>query len=207
MGPAALEDSDEVLLSPKIQAFLQFLEEHDSVRASQANSSFQHNAVEAWVTKDRARNLAGSNDNLFVSIYSDSKFYNSRLKVADETWAAKLPASHLQVIGDKEAYLRPGLNVTATRCPPHTHSEGVCCKFAEAAIHAHAAFHKDPRLQWAFFADDDTYVRVDVLHKMLNKHEVVRNAVNNTKGRVIAIWACGTKDCNGYCGGGGYAAD
>jgi len=141
---------------------------------------------------------------LFV-VYSDSKFYETRLKWVTNTWARDVPQESLVIIGDAP-YTGAGQvrarKVVATQCPAHSHWEGACCKYAEAVIHALEIMREDPSYEWAYFTDDDAYVR----------HASIENALMQQqepsgRGLLLSNIGCATKQCTGICAGGGYAAN
>eukprot|EP00403_Amphidinium_massartii_P035953 CAMPEP_0178436722 /NCGR_PEP_ID=MMETSP0689_2-20121128/34588_1 /TAXON_ID=160604 /ORGANISM="Amphidinium massartii, Strain CS-259" /LENGTH=417 /DNA_ID=CAMNT_0020058831 /DNA_START=29 /DNA_END=1278 /DNA_ORIENTATION=+ len=140
---------------------------------------------------------------LFV-IYSDSLFYGTRLQWIKDTWAHNVPGGHsnLVIVADRLPTAEENLldmDVHGTKCPEHSHWEGACCKYAEAVILAHTKMQSNPALQWAYFTDDDAYVRPDALAAaLLAQREPGAAALGN--------FGCGTDGCPiGLCAGGGYA--
>lgn len=125
---------------------------------------------------------------LFV-LYSDSRFYTTRLKWVLDTWAKALPEAALVVIGDAAADGKL--------------KEGACCKYAEAVIIARKVLQQDPSFRWVYFADDDAYVRTDAIESALAQQP------EDTSGHgvVFGNFGCAAKGCTGgLCAGGGYAA-
>lgn len=141
-------------------------------------------------------------DNVLLIVYSDSHFYNTRLKWAKDTWIKQVDPAHLVVIGDAAAGPDFGVQVHETKCPPHSHWEGACCKYAEAVIEANKRMQQDPSLGWVYFLDDDTYLRPATLATQLAKL-----SPSPGHGRVAGYWGCGSSGKDGLCAGGGYAAD
>jgi len=134
-------------------------------------------------------------------VYSDSRFYNTRMEWVLETWGKYVPRSAFTVIGDSP-FNSSRAKVIATTCPPHSHEEGACCKYAEAVIYAHQVMQQDKRFEWAYFVDDDTYVRPAALEQALAS--VPPNPAG--KGQVLGNLGCRSEPCSGICAGGGYAA-
>mmetsp|Transcript_3208 Transcript_3208/g.9230 ORF Transcript_3208/g.9230 Transcript_3208/m.9230 type:complete len:345 (+) Transcript_3208:90-1124(+) len=135
-------------------------------------------------------------------VYSDSFFLDTRLSYIRNTWAQGVRPGGLNVIGDS-AYRgnASGMNFVATPCPKNSHGVGLCCKFAEAVRQAHRQMQQDPSIEWAYFIDDDVYVRPEALERALAHQEDPED-----KGVVIGIYGCADRGCSGLCGGGGYAA-
>jgi len=136
-------------------------------------------------------------------VYSDSAFYDTRMRWVRDTWAKAVPESRLVVIGDAEAPADFGMRVHTTKCPQHSHGEGACCKYGEAVIQAHDMMIEDPDIKWAFFTDDDAYVRSEAMEQAL----LLQDAEGDDA-TVLGNFGCNTQDCPevGLCAGGGYAA-
>jgi len=145
---------------------------------------------------------------LFV-VYSGSQFYTTRAKWIMETWGHNLPLANLVFVGDSPAVgpaaataLR-GATVHVTACQPHSHQEGMCCKLAEAALLASGIMRQNGAFGWAYFMDDDAYVRPGAMSRHL-----LSQGPSTGSGLVLGIFGCTTDACqDGLCGGGGYAAD
>uniref|UniRef100_A0A7S4PWH5 Fringe-like glycosyltransferase domain-containing protein n=1 Tax=Alexandrium monilatum TaxID=311494 RepID=A0A7S4PWH5_9DINO len=136
-------------------------------------------------------------------VYSDSRFYDTRLRWVLETWGGGLPTSALLVIGDAAAPASLGAHVHRTRCPPHSHEEGACCKYAEAVILARKLLQRDPSFSWAYFTDDDAYIRTDAMGRALARQP----DADDGRGMVLGNFGCANETCvGGLCAGGGYAA-
>jgi len=187
----------------KIQNFIRYLKDLDRRHAKDRQLKLQQ--FQESVVGDPAPAKV-----LYV-VYSDSSFYNTRLRWLRETWGATLASDELMIIGDGEADPELGLRVHSTRCPPHSHWEGACCKYAEAIIEARDAFERDSRLQWVYFSDDDAYVRTDAMAEALAiaELEASASAPVDRAGLVFGNWGCQTETCQSpsLCAGGGYAAD
>jgi hypothetical protein len=141
---------------------------------------------------------------LFV-IYTDSKFYNTRVRWARETWAKDLSSSQLVFIGDGKAPADIGANVHETKCRPNNATVGMCCKYAEAVVLAQTMMWQNPELKWVYVADDDTYIRTVEMEKALLSQP---RSYPSDRGLVLANWACVTEGCSDvFCGGAGYAAN
>lgn len=151
--------------------------------------------------------------NILYLVYSDSKFYNTRLKWVEETWALEVPSpSAFVAIGDAPDE-DPQARVVPTSCNAHSHWEGACCKYAQAVIQAHQLMAKDSSFDWAYFVDDDAYVRPQALERAIasaNPQEAVvlgRFGCNTHKGAGGNAPADGgVSNCTSVCAGGGYLA-
>jgi len=135
-------------------------------------------------------------------VYSDSNFYKTRLQWILKTWIAQLPLNSLMVIGDAAPKDAMAVNLHPTSCPAHSHWEGACCKYAEAVILAQKLMERDRTFQWAYFVDDDAYVRTSTLEHALGSQQP-----EGKHGVVLGTWGCAAHGkCPGMCAGGGYAA-
>lgn len=201
------EPCPDELPSPRLAAYLHHLEAMDRDQGSPTtNGAGQRvRGGPEFIEELAARREAGKNKrtSILYVIYSDSEFYNSRLKWIHETWATQVPKESLLIIGDKAMTNNSlSMHVQATRCPPHSHWEGACCKYAEAIIEAREVLFKKPGFSWVYFTDDDAYVRPDALEKAL--------AAQGGEGSIVlGNWGCKTHHCKkaGLCAGGGYAAN
>lgn len=136
-------------------------------------------------------------------VYSDSRFYSTRLKWVKDTWAKEIPKTDFAVVGDAP-YNGSDVNVLATDCASHSHGEGGCCKLAHAVRFAYEQMEQDPTIKWTYFADDDVYVRPRLVEKALQDQP----SDSEGRGVVLGILGCATPACTfSVCGGGGYAAD
>jgi len=137
-------------------------------------------------------------------VYSDSRFYDTRLRWVLDTWAQKVPQGDLTVIGDAPfAGNTSNARIVSTDCPKHSHWEGACCKYAQAVRQAHAQMEEDHSVQWAYFVDDDAYVRPEVLEQALAKETDLED-----RGVALGNLGCTTPLCSfSICAGGGYAAN
>jgi len=146
-------------------------------------------------------------------IFSDSMFYDTRLAWIEQTWADALPRDRLLVLSDKaprEDELK-GLTVLPSKCAEHDHWAGLCCKYAEGMIAAHAAMQLDPEITWAYLGDDDTYRRPEALEEALKASEASVDPSTLPSGVIYGVWGCrvDSPSCQlnrGLCGGGGWAA-
>lgn len=168
--------------------------------------SVHHPASSSFLrTGARAKSYGDAAKVLFV-MYSDSKFYQTRLQWVLNTWAKTIPQASFAVVGDKP-YPNANVKVIETGCPTHSHWEGACCKYAEAVIYAHKTMADDPSYSWAYFTDDDAYVRPGVLAQKLAQVSMESGDGPIVLGRL----GCNTKvagptNCASICAGGGYAA-
>jgi len=141
--------------------------------------------------------------NVLFGVWTDSLFYDTRLAGILETWGKDIPPSKFMAVSDKKRPGPgglPGSDVVETRCPPHSHWEGACCKWAEGVILAQQRMERDPALQWAFFSDDDVYLLPEIVA------EVLRNVDNAHIPQALGSFGCKTPTgCTGLCGGGGFA--
>jgi len=148
---------------------------------------------------------AGQGRVLFV-VVTDSNFYASRVQWVLQTWASSLPERDLVVIGDAPYNQSAAFNssVKSTNCPAHTHESG-CCKWGMAVEHIYKKMAAEPDIDWAYVADDDTYVRTDMVRRMVDAH-----SDPDDTGVVLAVLGCGPvkEPCaGGICGGGGFAVN
>lgn len=158
-----------------------------------------------------AASVANSTDDTLFTVFTDSIFYDTRLAGILSTWGREVPANRFVAISDKKRQVLPGqenlhlpgTQVEETRCPPHSHWEGACCKWGEGVISAQEKMEQNPNLKWAFFSDDDVYLRPAAISSVLRKQEV-----SPDKPLALGIFGCGTAGgCSGLCGGGGFAVN
>lgn len=136
---------------------------------------------------------------LFV-VATDSNFYATRMQWVFETWASALPERDVIVIGDgpyNESLFNS--SVKSTKCPAHSHNGG-CCKWGMALEYIYKKMASEPDISWAYLADDDAYVRVDMVREMVAVHSDPEDT-----GVALGILGCGDAKCGGFCGGGGVA--
>lgn len=143
---------------------------------------------------------------VLIVMYSDSRFYSTRMQWVLDTWAKNIPQESFAVVGDKP-YPNPNVKVVETGCPAHSHWEGACCKYAEAVIYAHQVMTQDPSYSWVYFTDDDAYVRPSVLAKKLAQVSMESGDGPMALGRLgCNTNVAGPSHCASICAGGGYAA-
>lgn len=156
---------------------------------------------------------------LFI-IYSNSEFYDTRIKWARETWAKKLDSSQYVIIGDQVNNITvassrgngtqqvdsfAGAHVHQSRCKSDDKSIEMCCKYAEAVVVAQTMMWQNPNLQWAYMADDDSYIRASALERELLKQPHTRP---RNRGMVLGNYGCVTSNRSDVlCGSSGYAAN
>jgi len=158
---------------------------------------------------------SNSSEGFLFTIFTDSQFYDTRLKGVLNTWAKELPPSRFMAVSDKkreypdfehdlyEKSELPGSDVEETRCP-HGHGKGGCCKVIESQILAQQRMEKDPSLEWAFFSDDDVYLQPNAVAAAV-RAEAKKYKDLAGKPLAFGIFGCGTRTCSGLCGGGGFA--
>lgn len=156
--------------------------------------------------------VPNSTDEVLFTVFTDSIFYDSRLAGILDTWGRDISPNLFMAISDKKRELPPGASlsmhlagteVTETKCPPHSHGVGACCKWAEGVIAAQERMEQNPKLKWAFFSDDDVYLRPAAITSALKQHED-----SNEKPLALGIFGCSTPGgCSGLCGGGGFAVN
>lgn len=188
-------------LHPKVQSFLRSL---DGVPPPAL--------IQTGLADLRAGNKSLEEPRVLYVLYSDSRFYETRLRWVAETWGSRLPNGTLVAIGDTAPPDSFPLPVHETQCPTHSHEEGACCKYGEAVIEAGRRMQQDPSLAWAYFMDDDVYARPQAITQFLNgehlKFGANESAVIAPNGLARGTFNCGSDGCPlGLCGGGGYAAD
>lgn len=147
-----------------------------------------------------------STDDVLFAVWTDSLFYDTRLAGILETWGSEIPPDRFMAISDKKRpgnTKLPGSDVQETRCPPHSHWEGACCKWAEGVISAQERMEKNPSLKWAFFSDDDVYLLPSVVTAALHAEDHEADA---NRPQALGYFGCQTPTgCQGLCGGGGFA--
>lgn len=158
------------------------------------------------VDADASGGSGGSHGEVLFTITTDSLFYKTRLNWVLETWAKEVAPQNFNVIGDLATNGTidglPKTKITATRCPPHDHWKGACCKNAESVIMAHESLKRDNSLKWAYFADDDAYVVTSAVQAALKEQSDAAPG----KAMALGLFGCRTPQCDmGLCGGGGYA--
>lgn len=147
---------------------------------------------------------------LFV-VLSDSNFYKTRIKWLLDTWASSLVPADLVVVGDRLPATEDERAATGratfheSACQGHSHWEGLCCKYGEAAVLIAAFMDKYPNYEWVYSVDDDVYVRPDAVRRYLAGQAPTKAGA---PGRVLGTFGCHSEHCHeGFCGSGGYAAD
>jgi len=156
-----------------------------------------------------AATVSNSSDEVLFTVFTDSIFYDTRLAGIIGTWGREISPDLFVAISDKKRQVPlgtqdmnlPGTRVEETKCPPHSHWEGACCKWAEGVIFAQEKMEQNPKLKWAFFSDDDVYLRPGAIASVLRTHEA-----SPEKPLALGIFGCNTPGgCTGLCGGGGFA--
>lgn len=156
-----------------------------------------------------ASTVSSGTDEVLFSVFTDSKFYDTRLDGILSTWGKEIAPNLFMAISDKKREVPagakdtnlPGTRVEETKCPPHSHWEGACCKWAEGVILAQERMQNNPKLKWAFFSDDDVYLRPAAIASALQAQEASAD-----KPLALGIFGCNTPGgCSGLCGGGGFA--
>jgi len=173
------------------------------------SSSKQQRTNSTTMSRHGGRQEAGK---VLYSVYSDALFYGTRLSWIMKTWGQRVPKRALSVVGDKplgdELPFKDSVRFEATECPQGSHWEGACCKYAEAVIKAHEVMQQEPSFEWAYFTDDDAYVRPEMIAEALEqKKKADGGDAHGDHAVVYGIFGCATKSgCQGLCAGGGYAA-
>lgn len=139
---------------------------------------------------------SNSSEGFLFTIFTDSQFYDTRLKGVLNTWAKELPPSRFMAVSDKkreypdfehdlyEKSELPGSDVEETRCP-HGHGKGGCCKVIESQILAQQRMEKDPSLEWAFFSDDDVYLQPNAVAAAVRAEAKKAQGVGR---QAVGIW-------------------
>jgi len=136
-------------------------------------------------------------------IWSGAAYYKSRVRWGMKTWAKGLNASQLILIGDAKYTKLNGVTIHQTTCRDD-HGAGLCCKYGEAVVAARAALRHNPNLEWAYFGDDDAYIRTAAFERAALQ-QTDRAGVGVVLG---GAFGCATTNClNVLCGGGGFAAN
>jgi len=160
-------------------------------------------------TASAAVSNTNSTDEVLFTVFTDSLFYDTRLAGILSTWGRQTSPGSFVAISDKKRQVLageldkhlPGTQVEETKCPPHDHWEGACCKNAEGVISAHEKMQRNSKLKWAFFSDDDVYLRPPAIASALREH-----GASPETPLALGIFGCATAGgCSGLCGGGGFA--
>lgn len=151
--------------------------------------------------------LAQGLDNLVIMfvVRTQPRSYASKLADLVSTWLEEVSSESLMIASFA---LSGSFNWSATPAErlqsslfefscPDNHGEGLCCVEANSLVElAHRR-----SFDWAFFVDDDAYVVVRNLRRVLARLHVH----SNLRAEKVAY---GTRGCGrpcGFCGGGGYA--
>eukprot|EP00929_Paragymnodinium_shiwhaense_P072263 TRINITY_DN36678_c0_g1_i2.p2 TRINITY_DN36678_c0_g1~~TRINITY_DN36678_c0_g1_i2.p2 ORF type:complete len:386 (-),score=75.65 TRINITY_DN36678_c0_g1_i2:184-1341(-) len=140
--------------------------------------------------------MVATDDVVFV-VWTDSKFYDTRLAAVLETWGSALDPRSIILIGDKQATVG-GLTVRPTGCLKNSHEFGVCCKYAAAVYAAYQWMKVARNVSWAYFTDDDAYVNVQALTARLRLLPLAGP-------QLVGTFGCESRHCSGLCAGGGFA--
>jgi len=171
-----------------------------------------HTKVTEFVRKHAVRlqnsTQDGRSGRVLYVVYTGAQFYSTRAKWIMRTWGARVPASDIIFVGDtpptdSDLQALRGATVHTTACHPLDHWQGMCCKWAEAALLAQQLMKSSGTFKWSYLVDDDVYVRSDAMGAYL-----ARQSDASIDGLVFGRFGCGTQKCSGgLCGGGGYAAN
>jgi len=176
----------------------------------QAKVSIEASPADAVGLASRGSGAVDGMESVLFTVWTDSNYYDTRLKGILQTWGKKIPAHRFMAVSDKRrgtpGKRDPGSLVEETDCPPHSHGKGACCKWAKGLQFAQQRMEQNPLLNWAFFADDDVYLRTDAIASMLKSHDTEKPVA-------LGIFRCQDaqrncppgKEPTGLCGGGGVA--
>jgi len=201
--PDLLTKTSELSTQTKSVTVAPFLQEDVFIQLS-------NGAAERQQAASRSE-FSNSTADVLFSVWTDSNFYDSRLTGILKTWGKEIAPEQFVAISDKKRSPSdckansnlPGCRVHETQCPPHSHWEGACCKWAEGIINAQEQMAHNPHLKWAFFSDDDVYLRPKAVADALRAHDL---QVDPKKPQALGIFGCTTPGgCGGLCGGGGFA--
>lgn len=153
------------------------------------------------MSKQRVQKSAEStevkSDQVLFVVVSDSIFYKTRIKWIMETWGQDVPDGALMVVADKKTEDNVPVRLVETDCARGSHDAG-CCKYGHAVFAASERLAEEQSLEWFYFADDDVYVRPDVMKAKLAKRRITKWPI--AKG----LLGCSNDKCSGICGGGGF---
>eukprot|EP00095_Tigriopus_kingsejongensis_P010892 maker-scaffold1216_size55193-snap-gene-0.12 protein:Tk10892 transcript:maker-scaffold1216_size55193-snap-gene-0.12-mRNA-1 annotation:"Fringe glycosyltransferase " len=105
---------------------------------------------------------------VYISVKTSQKFHRSRMDIILKTWFHSAPDQIWFFTDGEDAKLsrRANGHVINTRCSSSHNRSALCCKMA-AEIMAFAATDK----RWFCHFDDDNYVNIPALVKMLSQHD------------------------------------
>lgn len=137
-------------------------------------------------------------------VWTDSLFYDTRLRHVLHSWGTQVPQGELFFVGDAPL-VEAGIQLVQTDCERKSHWAGACCKYGKSLLHAYKIMAQNASFSWAYFVDDDAYVRPRELEKVLAAQAP---ATSPEGGLFLGLWGCKSKLCPaGLCGSGGYAVD
>eukprot|EP00929_Paragymnodinium_shiwhaense_P046698 TRINITY_DN23763_c0_g1_i1.p1 TRINITY_DN23763_c0_g1~~TRINITY_DN23763_c0_g1_i1.p1 ORF type:complete len:470 (-),score=63.28 TRINITY_DN23763_c0_g1_i1:145-1554(-) len=138
-------------------------------------------------------------DDVWFVVFTDSKFYDTRVRYILNSWGSQLSRASLFFVGDMW-YAVNGYSIKRTPCKAHSH-DGACCKVAHAIYDSYARIQHSLKIfgaapKFVFFSDDDSFLVVQNIRERLRNLQPSR--------QVWGLFGCGTGKCNGLCGGGGF---
>ena len=151
--------------------------------------------------KRKGRLPKGDIPTLLIVINTSEVHYEDRLKNIRNTWlkrAIEKNSTEVVILGGNSALGYD--DITTSPCEMSWWADH--CKRADG-ISAAYNFFKEPygeRYDWLIVVDDDVFLFPDNVQRWIMKLE--EGSVSKT--RAWGVHGCGSSDCDGYCGGGGY---
>lgn len=154
--------------------------------------------LQSPVSIDRPVYTATNYTTLLILMMTTSKHYHTRVMESWRTWTLDMfdyDAVRVDSLGDAFDPTMP--IIYPSNCTD------VCCKQAEMIQLAQSIRVKHSYLlEWIYFIDDDMYLLVDNIRRMLTLPHFARHLHKDDA--VFGLPACATKQCTGFCGGTGY---
>ena len=153
---------DSLRSSPGSLTSVSFIPIHNVVQIFRAREASYRGRVE-----DKTASMMSQ---VFISIKTTSKYHYPRLVILLETWVSLVKGSTWvftdKVEGDTELRRRMGDHLVETNCSSTHHRLSLCCKMEQEFEH----FLRSGRQWWCHF-DDDNFVNVDSLSRLLARHD------------------------------------
>jgi len=111
-------------------------------------------------------------DDIFISVKTTGKYHKSRLTPILDTWFSLAPSSTwiFSDTSDSEVTRRTGGHLINTGCPSDHSRSSLCCKM-EAEM---TTFLKESSRDWFCHLDDDNYLNVPALVKILSSYSPLK---------------------------------
>ncbi|XP_065919474.1 beta-1,3-N-acetylglucosaminyltransferase radical fringe-like [Dysidea avara] len=125
--------------------------------------------------------------NVYISVKTTPKYYDSRLSILKKTWFQKVDKEKFTIVSDhfnesfvdlklfEEEVIKEGFHLVTTKCQVEHHRKGLCCKSGVEyeQFYNYLERHKSDsqQVQWYCHFDDDIYVNVKELSNLLSKYD------------------------------------